>query len=363
MTELSTVPAEGPATAPTADIALVWNPSKTSEKTLRSALNGVAAKRKRATGIADDWVGKVRWYETSRDDPGAAATREALRDGARLVLAAGGDGTIRAVAEALAEHASEADPGAAPSHDTEAGPVGLADLGILPLGTGNLLARNLGIAIHNLQDALDTAVFGEALPIDIGWATLETAVGAEERHAFAVMAGFGIDAHMITETKDDLKSQVGWAAYVESLGRAISASQVIGVRVSIDDEAPEAIDAHTMIVGNCGSIQAGMNLLPGADPSDGQLDMLVLSAAGLGGWLDTMHNMAWQNGLKRRIAQSDETTSSGSVTRGRGQQIRFELEEPRVFEVDGDALDEVVAATLTVQETALRVRGGRLSVE
>src|SRR5699024_8941269 len=113
---------------------------------------------------------------------------------------AGGDGTVRAVAEHLAD--SEAD----------------ADLGIVPLGTGNLLARNLGVPIDDIDAAVERAVAGESRRIDIGWAEAD-----EWRYAFAVMAGFGIDAHMITETDDDLKDRAGWVAYVESLGRAVSA--------------------------------------------------------------------------------------------------------------------------------------------
>src|SRR5690606_33427973 len=82
----------------------------------------------------------LSWFATSADEPGQSATREALAGGADVVVAAGGDGTVRAVAEGLADTNST------------------ADLGILPLGTGNLFARNLGVAVNNLPAAVETIV-------------------------------------------------------------------------------------------------------------------------------------------------------------------------------------------------------------
>lgn len=311
-----------------AHVGIVWNPSKTSREDLEAAL-------------AETSAGQVSWFETSEDDPGRAATRRALEAGADLVLAAGGDGTVRAVAEHLAE--VEAD----------------ADLGIIPLGTGNLLARNLDVPLGDLPAAFARALDGEPKTIDIGWA--EIAVdGGSERHAFTVMAGFGIDAHMITETDDDLKDKAGWLAYVESLGRAVSASEIIDVRLEADGREGADDQAHTLIVGNCGTIQGGITILPDADPADGELDLLVLNAEGIGGWVDTLRNMVWDNGLKRLLKRDDEheegAESSESTTHRRFTRLTIELEEPRVFEVDGDDLDETARIEISIQPAAVRIR-------
>lgn len=304
---------------------IVWNPSKVAREELEEALGEVEV--------------PVSWHETTEDDPGQGAARQAVEAGADVVLAAGGDGTVRAVAEYLAGSGAD------------------ADLGVIPLGTGNLLARNLGIPLNDLAAAFERAVTGEATPLDIGWAEL-TLDGAEERHAFAVMAGFGIDAHMITETKDDLKDRAGWLAYVESLGRALSASEVIDIRLQVSGSESTSEQAHTFIVGNCGSLQAGVTLLPDADPTDGELDLLVLSADSIPGWADTLRNLVWENGLRRLLAKSedDQATSSDSTIHRRFTEALVELDEPRVCEVDGDALGETSRVKITIQPGAIRVR-------
>ena len=322
----------------TGHVGIVWNPSKTSRDELENALE--KAFERVLTGTAEV---RVSWHETSEDDPGLGAARGAVEAGADVVLAAGGDGTVRAVAEHLAESGAR------------------ADLGIIPLGTGNLLARNLGVPLKDLTAAFERALTGEAIPLDIGWARL--AVDGEtdgKRYAFAVMAGFGIDAHMITETDDDLKDRAGWLAYVESLGRALSASEVIDIRLSGPNLEPSDEQAHTLLIGNCGSLQGGMTLLPDADPGDGELDLLVLSADSIPGWADTMRNLVWDNGLRRLLSPSssdeDQAKSSDSATHRRITELTVELDEPRVFEVDGDALGETSRVEISVQPGAVRVR-------
>ena len=306
---------------------IVWNPTKTDRDELEAAVRDAAGEANPP---------EVSWFETREDDPGRAATKDALDAGADLIVAAGGDGTVRAVAEHLAE------TGAA------------AELGIVPRGTGNLLARNLEIPLNDAAAALTRAFTGAASPLDIGWAEVTTPTGVE-RKAFAVMAGFGIDAHMITETDDDLKDKAGWLAYVESLGRAVSASAVIDLQLSVDggDERPER--AHTVILGNCGMLQGGLTLLPDADPRDGQLDLLVLHADGMAGWLDTLRTAAWDNGIKRVFA-GGRAASGDSTTHRRLTELRVALAEPREFEVDGDELGEITQARIWIQPGAVRVR-------
>ncbi|MFK4790421.1 diacylglycerol/lipid kinase family protein [Microbacterium sp. ZW T5_56] len=309
----------------TQNTAIVWNPSKTTRDALEAALPEGA---------------EVSWFETTEDDPGRGAAESALAAGAELILAAGGDGTIRAVAEYLAETAAT------------------ADLGIVPLGTGNLLARNLGVPLNNISAAVTRAFENEATTIDIGWADVHLS-DEVRRRAFAVMAGFGIDAHMITETNDDLKDRAGWLAYVESLGRALSASAVIDIRLSVDGEDAVEDKAHTLLVGNCGMLQGGIALLPDADPSDGALDLLVLQADGVAGWLDTARNMMWDHGIKRLFARdtaSEDDSGSASTIRRRMTALTVDLAEPRMFEVDGDTVGEATRVEFSIQAAALRVR-------
>jgi len=311
--------------------AIVWNPSKTAKEDLESAL--LEASRR---GVEVDPL----WFETSEIDPGNEATQRALDADVEVVIAAGGDGTVRAVAELLADTGAE------------------VDLGIIPLGTGNLLARNLDVPLNDLPAAFTRALTANGKPLDVGWARLGRPARAE-RFAFTVMAGFGIDAHMITETDEELKSRAGWLAYVESLGRAIAASEVISLKISVDGEPAELDQAHTLIVGNCGALQGGISLLPDADPYDGKLDLLVLRADGIAGWADTMRNMIWDNGLKRFFASKadgDLAQGSEAVAHIQMKSLTIELDEPRVFEVDGDDLSKTTLIEITVQPAAITVR-------
>jgi YegS/Rv2252/BmrU family lipid kinase len=300
-------------------IGIVFNPAKGATEALRDAV-----------AVATDLP--VTWHETSVDDPGVAATRDALSAGADLVIAAGGDGTVRAVAEHLA--------------DTDAA----ADLGIVPLGTGNLLARNLGVPLGDIAAALERALGSAPRAIDIGWADT-----GQERRAFAVMAGFGIDANMIAETDDDLKDRAGWIAYVESLGRALTASTLLELSLTIGDEV-RRVEAHTLIVGNCGTLQGGFTLLPDADPSDGELDLVLFDADGFGGWVDTVKNVVWDNGIARLFGGADGAASTRNVTHARVRSFEIELDEPRSFEVDGDELGEMTRVRIDVQAEAVRGR-------
>lgn len=310
-------------------VGIIWNPAKTSRETLESALDEAVA----ATGPAPE----VRWFETTEDDAGQGVAAQAVEAGADLLVVAGGDGTVRAVAEHLGSSGAR------------------TELGIVPLGTGNLLARNLGVPLGDVAGAFRRALTTEARDLDLGWLELDLADGPR-RCGFAVMAGFGLDAHMITETDDDLKDKVGWLAYVESLGRAVTASEPLEVHLTADDDPRDKDAVHTLLVGNCGTIQGGLNLLPDADPADGELDLLLLSADGAAGWADTLRNLVWDNGIKRLASGGGTAESSESATHRRVRSLRVELAEPRVFEIDGEDLGEARRASFTVQEGAVRVR-------
>jgi diacylglycerol kinase (ATP) len=309
-----------------ARVAVIWNPSKTE----REALEGPIAEL-----LGED--ADVRWEETAEDDPGQGAARRALEADPEVVIVAGGDGTVRAVAEHLA--------------DAGAG----VDLGIVPLGTGNLLARNLAVPIGDVPAAVRRALTGDARAVDVGWVDVDLEAG-RERHAFVVMIGFGIDAHMIAETDEELKSKAGWLAYVESLGRALSASEVVPFHLTVDDEPGRDEDGHTLLIANCGSLQGGFTLLPDADPSDGELDFLLLSAEGITQWMGTLKTMVWDNGLKRLITNSDATVDTESVSQGRARRIAVTLPDARPFEIDGEDIGQAKSFAVSIQSGAIRVR-------
>lgn len=309
-------------------LAIIWNPSKTEKKVLESAL---------AATVGDSASLEVTWWETAEDDPGQGVASQALSAGANLVVVAGGDGTVRAVAEHLAETATE------------------ADMAIIPLGTGNLFARNLNIPLNDIPAAFERAINGKTRQVDMGWVDVELESGSE-RHGFVVLIGFGVDAHMIAETSDDLKDKAGWLAYVESLGRALKASESISFHIVKDDEPSRDETGHTLLIANCGTLQGGLTLLPDADPSDGELDYLVLSAEGFGQWAGTLKTMVWDNGLKRIMTKEVETESTASVNYGKARKLEVSLPTPQPFEIDGEDLGKAKEFVVTIQQGALRVR-------
>jgi diacylglycerol kinase family enzyme len=309
-------------------IAIIWNPTKTDKESLQAGLD---------EALGEGPGPEVTWWETTADNPGQGAAEEALAAGADLVIAAGGDGTVRAVAEYFADNSAD------------------AELGIVPLGTGNLLARNLDVPLGDIPAAFARAMDGDSHPVDVGWVEVDLDNGTE-RHGFVVMVGFGIDAHMIVETDDDLKDKAGWLAYVESLGRALADSEVVPFRITKDDQPAHDEEGHTLLIANCGTLQGGITLLPDADPSDGELDYLVLSAEGVAQWAGTLKTMVWDNGLKRLISDKDDLTSTDSVGNGRVKKLEVTLPEAREFEIDGEEMGKTRSFTVTLQPAAIHVR-------
>ncbi len=309
-------------------IAIIWNPTKTEKTELEAGLSAAAGE----TPPTD-----IRWWETTEDDPGQGAAKAALAAGAELLIVAGGDGTVRAVVEHLADASSD------------------AELAIVPLGTGNLFARNIEVPIGDVTKAFQQALSGAPRSIDVGWVEIDVD-GGTQRHAFVVMVGFGIDAHMIAETSEDLKDKAGWLAYVESLGRALAASEVVPFHITKDDEPGWDQDGHTLLIANCGTLQGGITLIPNADPSDGQLDYLVLSAEGFAEWAGTLKTLVWDNGLKRLFGSDEELTNTDAVDNGRATKLAVTLPEARAFEIDGEEIGETRAFAVAIQPAAIRVR-------
>lgn len=296
---------------------LIWNPSKVDEEKLRKAV---------VEHLGDD----VRWWETTPDDPGHGMAQDAVAAGCSVVIAVGGDGTVRAVAETLA--------------GTDAA------LGIVPQGTGNLLARNLDVPLENIPAALRRIKGGEPRQIDLGWVRTD-----DGERAFAVMVGFGVDAQMLVETDDDLKDRAGWLAYVEAMGRAMAGTEMTGVTLTIDDGEPQEVRGHTLLIGNCGMVQGGVRLLPDAKLDDGRLDLLLVSADGALQWLDTVRSVVWDNGIRRILTRGESAVSTESTQHLTAERVRVELEQPLAFEVDGEEFGEVSSFEVRVQAGALNV--------
>lgn len=309
-----------PETAPA--VAVVFNPVKTEKDALTRALD--------RAGVPVD---EIVWFETTPEDAGQGMAGDALAAGAGLVIAAGGDGTVRAVAERLAGTGTP--------------------LGIVPRGTGNLLARTLEIPLNSVDKAVARAVQGDDRPIDIAWVEID----GGPRQAFVVMAGFGIDARMLEETDENLKDKAGWLAYVDALGRAVRSTENVEAKVAFDDGEATDATAHTVMIGNCGMIQGGVRLMPDAQPDDGFLDVMVVGGSGgPAQWIDAIRSVVWDNGIRRLITRDDETVDTDSTSHRQVHSVRIELPEPQPFQIDGEEAGSATSIAASIDPGALLVR-------
>ncbi|PFG34840.1 diacylglycerol/lipid kinase family protein [Sanguibacter antarcticus] len=318
-----------PATAPNRVAAVVYNPVKVDLDALRE----IVAREEQAAG----WDTSV-WFETSVDDPGQGATRDALDAGADMILAAGGDGTVRAVAEAIGDSQTP--------------------LALLPSGTGNLLARNLELTLEDLDRSVHDAFTGTDRRVDVATIEITRPDSTVARHSYVVMAGVGLDASMLQNTDDDLKKKVGWLAYVGAAVTSLKGRNHVRLQMSVDGAEPESVKAHTVIVGNCGSLQANVRLLPDAALDDGLLDVVVMRPENLVGWIQVLTKIVWENGVLSRtpFGRRFRTKDVRALEYVRGSTITVELSEPEQIELDGDGFGEATAFTTWVDHEHLVVR-------
>lgn len=318
-------------TPPKKQAAVVYNPTKVD----LAALEAVVA----AAEIHAGWKHSL-WYETTEADPGVGQARTALGKGADVVMAAGGDGTVRAVAEALRSTG--------------------VPLGLLPSGTGNLLARNLDLTLDDLEHAVTTAFTGTNRSIDVGTVEAELTDGTREMNTFLVMAGVGLDAQMIANTNSELKKKVGWLAYVDAIVRSLRGSNRVRMRFTVDGSPIRTMTAHTVLVGNCGSLPGNILLLPDAAVDDGVFDLVALRPKGVIGWFQIWLKIVWENGVLRRSAVGRKLMSFTKEVRTlrylKGKSFVARLSRPEEYELDGDSFGKAVALRATVEHLGLVVK-------
>lgn len=266
-----------------------------------------------------DWP-EPAWFETTAEDPGEGQAREAAASGATLVCPLGGDGTVRAVASGLIG-------------------TGLP-LGLLPGGTGNLLARNLGLPMDTLDAALVVALTGRDRPIDVGEVSWDDGDAA----VFLVAAGMGLDAEMMAGVDDRLKKRVGWLAYTFSGFRALF-RRGFGVRVVAGRRRAVSQHALTVLVANCGELTGGLRLIPDAALDDGQLDTVLASPRSLSGWLAiALHVLS----VHRR--------GHPALVHLTADQVDVATTDPVEGQLDGDAVGPRTRMRCRVLPAALTVR-------
>jgi diacylglycerol kinase (ATP) len=241
----------------------------------------------------------------SPQDPGTGQARRAVAAGAQVVVVCGGDGTVRAVI---------------------AGMIGTdAALAVLPAGTGNLLARNLELPADP----------GQAVRLVIAGGRRGLDVGQVDGQVFAVMAGMGFDAALMGDASERWKARVGPLAYVLSALRHLR-DRPMRLEIRIDDREPIRCRARSVLVGNVGKLQAGVHLLPAAEPDNGLMEVAILQPRNLAHWV----GLATAIVLRRaRVPQ---------MTTSRGARISIVSDRPQPRQLDGDVIEPADNLRVTV---------------
>jgi diacylglycerol kinase family enzyme len=303
--------AEDVPIAPLRRAAVIYNPAKVTD--------WITFRRHVEYELKSRGWERALWLETTSEDPGRAMTAQAVRENVDLVLGAGGDGTIRVICSGLAH-------------------TGIP-FGLIPAGTGNLLARNIGIPLDEVA-ALDVAFDGVDKAVDL----VRLQVDDQPPDHFAVMAGIGIDAVIMEGADPKMKKAVGSAAYFVSAAQNAN-HPPMHATVAVDDQPPIRRRASVIVVGNVGFLLANIQLIPGARADDGILDVLVASPRTLRDWVRLTTRVLTRR--RQPDAQLDRLT---------GRRVTITVEERDQFQLDGDTAGECNTLTAEVVPGALRLR-------
>ncbi|MQA06743.1 MAG: diacylglycerol kinase [Streptosporangiales bacterium] len=283
--------------------AVVVNPTKCDAEQLRKDVHAL---------LTDAGWPPPAWYETTADSPGADQATQAVRAGARIVFACGGDGTVRSCVDALAGSQ--------------------AALAVLPAGTGNLLAGNLGLPT-DVPAAVDVALHGNRRRID---------VGRVDGLRFAVAAGMGFDADLLHDAPAALKRSVGWLAYVVSALRHLGGPSLT-VDIALDDGPPRRHRVRTVLVANVSELRGGLSVAPEASDHDGRFDVVVVAPRRPVDWLGvvykTLRRQPHDQVLRRTAAAVDVHVVKTVANR----------------QLDGDPIEPSDRLTVRMEPEALEV--------
>jgi YegS/Rv2252/BmrU family lipid kinase len=259
----------------------------------------------------------TQFYHTVQTTPACQIATDAINHGAEIVLAAGGDGTVMEVINAV---------------------IGInVPLGIIPLGTGNLLAINLGIPTE-LNAAIEIAIHGHDRMLDV------VSVNDGERY-FAIMAGLGFDAQVMDGADRQSKQRFGRLAYIWSALQYIG-GELFDATISFDHNESMAVKAKSLLIANMGLIDNNIRAFPNAVPDDGIMEVGVLKASDAGE-------------LARLVASAvmeGTPDSDPAFDIYPCRSVEIKLAEPQLFECDGDISGRVGQLTAEIVPHAVRLR-------
>lgn len=282
----------------------------------------VVAHRKKSLGgglielrqvLARHGVTDPLWFEVPKSRKAPKRVREALKAGVDRVFVWGGDGTMQRSLDVLAGTG--------------------VPMAVLPAGTGNLFAGNLGVP-QNLEKAVQIGLAGDVRSIDVG------RINGER---FGVMAGVGADALMIRDADGGLKDRLGRGAYVMTGVKNVT-DATVKVRVDVDGKKFYSGKAGSVIVGNVGRVLGGVDAFDDAAPYDGKLDVAVVTAT---------NATQWARVLGRAVV--GRTANAKHVEMTSARKIDIRLKSSRLYQVDGGDRTKAERLKVRVEPKALLV--------
>jgi YegS/Rv2252/BmrU family lipid kinase len=263
--------------------------------------------------LAAEGVTDPIWIEVPKSRKAPPQVRRAVEQGAELVFAWGGDGMVQRCIDVLAGSKVR--------------------LAIIPAGTANLFATSLGIP-KDIEQAVAIGLHGEQRKLDVGKFNGER---------FGVMAGAGFDAAMIRDADGGLKDRFGRVAYVWT-GSENLRSKPFRAKIEIDGVGWYKGKASCILLGNVGELFGGVEAFEDASPSDGKLEVGVVTADGL---------LEWGRMLARTAVGAASKSPFTQTTKA--QSVKVKLNRKVLYELDGGDREKVKAFKVKVEPSALSV--------
>jgi diacylglycerol kinase (ATP) len=254
-----------------------------------------------------------RWVEVPKSRFAPKQVKRLLKDGVDLLVVWGGDGMVQRCVDALA--------------GTDVA------LAVVPAGTANLFATNLGIP-QDIEQAVAIALRGDRRKLDAGRFNGEH---------FAVMAGAGFDAAMIRDADGTLKDRLGRAAYVVTGSKNLRAKP-FKAKITVDGAPWYAGDASCILIGNVGRLFGGVDVFEDASPDDGRLEIGVVHADGVTDWVRTLARTAVGHAERSPLVQSTSARS-----------MKVKLNRKVLYELDGGDREKVKKFAVKVRPEAVTV--------
>ena len=264
--------------------------------------------------LEDEGIADPFWVEVPKSKKAPAQVERALDEGVELVFVWGGDGMVQRCVDVLAGSG--------------------VSLAIIPAGTANLFASNLGIP-KDIEEAVAVGLHGDRREVDVGRFNGER---------FVVMAGAGFDAAMIRDSGDGgLKERFGRAAYVWTGSQNLSLKPF---RATIEVDGAEWFKgkATCVLLGNVGKLVGGVEVFEHARPDDGKLDLGVVTADGV---------LDWSRMLARAVAGSVADSPFAQATKARDVKVKFSRKV--AYELDGGYRTKVKSFKVKVEPGAISV--------